>query len=237
MGFQPKEARLWVRRVPCRPQGLSEDFSSCTNQKKGLALGPLCGQVLTENSWVCFQSLPSLVRARLCHPECLGDCFLTNCHAHLRAEEPGTLSGQSVEGQEPGSQAGLLGSGCSHTGAPWRPPGTHRPPGAIGIRTSQAGLCSRDFPAATQNFCRQGALFTLNSHTQVTTGALVTGRVSTRSLRPQTPYSPPRLTQKSRLASPHGSIHHKLFPGNSRRPHYRPPCPITSCDFIFPFGI
>ena len=165
--------------------------------ENGLALGPFCGQVLTENSWVCFQSLPSLVRARLCHPECLGDCFLTNCHAHLRAEEPGTLSGQSVEGQEPGSQAGLLGSGCSHTGAPWRPPGTHCPPGALGIRTSQAGLCSRDFPAATQNFCRQGALFTLNPHMQeyLSRAAFLPGLSSRRPRTTQ----PPRLTQKSRL--------------------------------------
>ena len=30
-GFQPKEARLWVRGIPCRSQGLSRDFFSCAN--------------------------------------------------------------------------------------------------------------------------------------------------------------------------------------------------------------
>ena len=178
------------------------------------------------------------MRAWLCHPECFGDCFLTKCRAHLRAEEPGTLSAQRVkEGREPGSQAGLLGSGCSHTGAPWQPPGTHRPPGAIGIRTSQAGLCHRHLPAATQNLLpTRRFICTYSSHSGHH-GSTVTGCISTRSPRPQTPYYPASQTHPETQAvqAPHGSSHHRLFPCNLAPPP--PPCPITSCDFIFPFGI
>ena len=152
---------------------------------------------------------------------------------HLRAEEPGTLSGQSEkEGRERGVRQGSSALAVHIVG----PQGDHQqPPSPWGHRNQNF---RGTFQKPLRTFCRQAALFTLNPHTQVTTGALVTCCLSTRSLRPQTPYHTASQThlETQALHAPHGPIHHKLFPGNLS-PLPPPPCPITSCDFIFPFGI
>lgn len=120
-------------------------------------------------------------------------------HKMSRASESGGTRDPERTEREGGTGTGEAGRaprlwlftywGPMATSGTRRPPRGHRNQNFRGI-----------FQQPLRTFCRQAALFTLNPHMQVTTGALVTRCVFTRSLLPQPRTTqPPRPTQKPRL--------------------------------------